>query len=368
MENETLLNQYKEVCECEYKERRYLVRDNGAICRLPIDACHPSKMDNVWSFGKKDSTNGYMIFTGNIRVHQVVCTAFHGPEPEPKMVVDHIDTNRCNNRPENLRWFTRLENALNNEATRRKIIHICGSIEAFIKNPSILSSMALPPNIGWMRTVTKEEAEKCKKHIERWAKEDAVKTSSQATGQGIGEWIFSDEVIDEAEKWNRGTLYDYNRQPNTLHDAKIEESWRQYHEVNYGLKDSLTPGAKQISWKTPTEFLLCPQNGQERTLQSYQNNLTIGKVFSRNQYGDGGVVLDFGLNETDNALIVLTQKGDEDGNKAIKPWALCKITMQDGYFVHKSEGSFFYKNGGQKYFTLAMGREWTGGQVFDDLC
>lgn len=34
MENETLLNQYKEVRECEYKERRYLVRDNGVICRL----------------------------------------------------------------------------------------------------------------------------------------------------------------------------------------------------------------------------------------------------------------------------------------------------------------------------------------------
>ena len=114
-----------------------------------------------------------MIFTGNICVHQVVCTAFHGPEPKPHMVVDHIDTNRCNNRPENLRWLTRLENALNNDATRKKIIYLCGSIEAFIENPAILRSKALTPDVSWMKTVTKEEAAACKKHIEEWAKRDS---------------------------------------------------------------------------------------------------------------------------------------------------------------------------------------------------
>ena len=51
-----------------------------------------------------------------------------------------------------------------------------------------------------------------------------------------------------------------------------------------------------------------------------------------------------------------------------KSWALCKITQQDGYYVHENEGSFFHEDGGLKYFTLAMGQEWTGGEVFDDLC
>ena len=130
MEYQNLLEVFDREMRCEYKNRQYLVHDNGAICRLPKEGCRPSKMDNVWSFGTKNPDNGYMIFTGNIRVHQVVCTAFHGPEPQPHMVVDHIDTNRCNNRPENLRWLTRLENALNNDATRKKIIYLCGSIEA----------------------------------------------------------------------------------------------------------------------------------------------------------------------------------------------------------------------------------------------
>ena len=64
--------------------------------------------------------------------------AFLGEPPTNQHVVDHIDTNRQNNRPENLRWLTRLENALLNPITRAKIENICGSIEAFINDPTIL--------------------------------------------------------------------------------------------------------------------------------------------------------------------------------------------------------------------------------------
>lgn len=92
-----------------------------------------------------------------------------------------------------------------------------------------------------------------------------------------------------------------------------------------------------------------------------------GKVFTRTQYGDGGVVLDFGYNPSDNAIYVLTQKGDEESQEAIKPWALCKIYLSDGFFIHENKGSFFHEDGGLKYFSLAMGREWTGGEVYDDI-
>lgn len=366
IESIDLLNQYTEVRECEYKDRRYRARDNWAICRLPKEGGRPSKLDNVWSFGTKNPDNGYMIFTGNIRVHQVVCTAFHGPEPEPHMVVDHIDTNRCNNRPENLRWLTRLENALNNPATRKKIIYHCGSVEAFIADPSILRSKALSPDIDWMRTVTKEEAEKCRRNIERWAQEDRPKQAT-SSGKGIGDYIFSDEEMAEAAEWNKGNP-NSGYKPYAVQKAEIEEANRRWYEEQYGLKDSLTPGAKQLDWKTPTEFLLCPTEGQERTLQAYLNNLVKGQVFTRTQYGDGGVVLDCGINEADNAIYVLTYKAEMVGIPFGKPWALCKITLQDGYFVHENQHSFFEEDGGQKYFTLAMGREWTGGEVFDDLC
>ena len=47
---------------------------------------------------------------GNMKIHRLICEAFHGPAPSEKAVVIHIDENAINNRPENLRWGTQKEN------------------------------------------------------------------------------------------------------------------------------------------------------------------------------------------------------------------------------------------------------------------
>lgn len=47
---------------------------------------------------------------GNIKVHQAVCEAFHGPRPDKSSVVIHLDEDALNNKPENLRWGTQKEN------------------------------------------------------------------------------------------------------------------------------------------------------------------------------------------------------------------------------------------------------------------
>lgn len=47
---------------------------------------------------------------GNLKIHRLVCEAFHGPAPFPKAVVIHLDENALNNRPENLKWGTQKEN------------------------------------------------------------------------------------------------------------------------------------------------------------------------------------------------------------------------------------------------------------------
>ena len=49
-------------------------------------------------------------FYGNIKVHRLICEAFHGPKPFEKAVVIHIDENAHNNVPSNLRWGTQKEN------------------------------------------------------------------------------------------------------------------------------------------------------------------------------------------------------------------------------------------------------------------
>lgn len=48
----------------------------------------------------------------NLRVSRLVCASYHGPAPFEGAVVDHIDGNKHNNRPDNLEWVTQAENLL----------------------------------------------------------------------------------------------------------------------------------------------------------------------------------------------------------------------------------------------------------------
>ena len=114
------VDEYNETKDCIYKDEHYSVRDNGAVMRHPREGKRLRKDDNVWTFGKPNEKTGYMEIAGQ-RVHRIVAFAFLGDPPTEQHVVDHIDTNRRNNRPENLRWLTRLENALNNPITRARI-------------------------------------------------------------------------------------------------------------------------------------------------------------------------------------------------------------------------------------------------------
>jgi hypothetical protein len=45
-----------------------------------------------------------------VRVHRLVCEAFHGPAPSEQHVVAHWNGIKTDNRPENLRWATLVEN------------------------------------------------------------------------------------------------------------------------------------------------------------------------------------------------------------------------------------------------------------------
>lgn len=202
------INDYREEKSCVYKGEEYLVRDNGAVMRKPRPNQKPRKYDNIWTFGEKNITNGYSFFFGTgHRIHQIVATAFHGASPAPKeYVVDHIDTNRQNNRADNLRWITKEENVLANEVTRKKIEYCTGvSAEEFIQNPAQYRERFPKSNVSHMRPVNQHEASAYSRNIQKLAMRKGP--SGYHNNAKLEDWIYKsrdltpiDEIIKGGEE------------------------------------------------------------------------------------------------------------------------------------------------------------------------
>ncbi len=266
-----------------------------------------------------------MILVSHL-VHQIVASAFHGNPPKPKYVVDHIDTNRQNNRPENLRWVTRFENIMLNPITVSKIEACCGcSVEEFLENPAKYTGCFGTPNYEWMCTVTKQEAQKSKKRLLAWSE-----INSRSKGGNLGRWIQS-----------RG-VQEFNNQE---------------------LTNSLTVNALQKDWKTPCEFPCCPPIKRNASLRDYFQNLKKEIIFSKSQYSNS-IVEDFAISDDEKYLWILTCNSDVN---AIKPYSLAKVVVEDNRFIHENLGSFFQSVGAEKQFNLVQGIEWTGEDSIDDF-
>lgn len=72
--------------------------------------------------GHPDS-DGYSVIRLNnkfYKVHRLIALAFHSRSDE-SLEVDHINRNRADNRPENLRWVTHSENNNNKDCVDRSI-------------------------------------------------------------------------------------------------------------------------------------------------------------------------------------------------------------------------------------------------------
>lgn len=313
-----MIEKYSREVTIDYKGEKYSVRDNGAIFKHARNNERKRPTDEVWTFGKVNS-KGYLAIAGET-IHRIVCFAFHGEPDTPQHIVDHIDTNRQNNRPENLRWLTKLENILNNPITKRRIEIQCGSIEEFLKDPSCISDTSQDPNFEWMRRVTPEEAKATLERLLEWAKSD-----SMPKGGKLGEWVF--ETSDKFESTG----------------------------------ESLTKNVIQKKWNTPSLFPQCPESNINNPLKVYFDNLKEDEVFSTNKYGES-VVMKRALSEDGKTLYVMTF----NEKNFIKQFALATVTYEDGFYVHESKGSYFEEQGAEKYYTLEQGLEWTGGDGIDD--
>lgn len=325
------IDHFEKECECIYKEERYCVRDNGAVLRHTSNQGRTRPTDNRWTFGKVNKRTGYLEIA-SVRIHRIVATAFHGQPPTKEHVVDHIDTNKQNNRPGNLRWVTRLENILLNPITIRRIETACGcSIEEFLDDPSKFRDTFREPNYEWMCTVSMQEARASKERLFAWAINDRP-----LQGGSLGEWIYN------------------RRMPYQFVDP-VEEKLE--------FVKSLTPNAvqKAENWKTPSEFPCCPQSNTDNPIAVYASNLRTGEVFSRNQY-TSSIIERYATSKDGDKLWILCKSGEEN---PIKPYSLAEITYESDVYIHNSLGTFFEKGGAEKQFTLAQGLEWTGADTID---
>ena len=337
-------NDFKEERSCIFKGEEYLVRDNGAVLRKTQPQGKPRKLDNIWTFGKINNKTGYLEIA-SVRVHRIVATAFHGNPPTKEYVVDHIDTNRQNNRPDNLRWITRLENVILNPITRKRIEYRTGvSIDEFLKNPAKYRDLFSDPDFAWMRRVSEEEAKQCLINMQKWSgiKEQSLQKSSN----GIGDWIYRQRTDNNINQFKQ------NKNIDTDEFSDFEDG-----DLTY----SLSPLAKQRYWRIPAKFLCCPEKIDGDPIVCYFKNMTEGAVFNRNQYGDS-IIEKFASIDKDAILIISSIPS------TIKSYALAKITFENGYYVHESLGTFFTYVGAEKQFTLAQGLEWTGEDSIDDYC
>jgi len=312
--------------DCSFVEEQYSVRDNGAVLRHPRPGKRPRPTDGKWVFGKLNTQNGY-LYISQTRVHRIVAIAYHGAPPSPDYVVDHVDTNRQNNRPENLRWLSRLENALNNPVTRKKIEYLCGSVEAFLERPSMLNELQGEPNFKWMRTVTPEEAKNCMVRMTTWG--NLNKSPKRARHENACRNSFGERVFKPLQKWEVGL----GREP--------------------GLELALTPWCAQYMWRAPAYFPCCPQEFSASTLDDYFRNLHCGSVLAYSEHDEiclRLIVHESVILKEKSSILVMSERADGK-------WTIVGIELDEKsrHFVHSILGAYSSKDEADKAYSKVIG-------------
>lgn len=372
-----LIDIFDKEVTCTYRGEIYQVRDNGAVFRHARKNQRRRPKDEKWDFGTIDKQKGYLNFASEA-VHRIVATAFLGDPPTNKHIVDHIDTNKQNNRPENLRWVTRIENILLNPISLTRVLYLYGSIDNFLSNPSKPVGGTLDQNFDWMRTVTKEESENTKTNLLNWAKEGKI-----PRGGSLGDWVYqkfgvhSEERINEIfkqvekktgisrqalcfSKAKRGNYYDARIYTAKLLKAELNLSeheigkilglsattvnlyleisadrysgdYEEIRERQFQQRFEITPeNYIQKNWTAQSDFPLCPQEVFDDPIAEYSELIKANELFFHTSYYHTTIIQSQIINQ--EVLLVLYEICYKDREDR---WGIMKITFENEKFVHE---------------------------------
>ncbi len=108
-------------------------------------------------------------------------------------------------------------------------------------------------------------------------------------------------------------------------------------------------------------FPLCPAAESQNTLQDYQANLEPDAILFQRDQELITVIESEIIDETHSLHIKCNRAG------AVKKHCLIIVTLINGWFVHSIQ-TYFKQESLEKYYTIAQGKNWEGGEVFDDYC
>lgn len=268
------------------------------------------------------------MIIASIPVHRIVATAFHGEAPTSQHVVDHKDTNKCNNRPENLRWVTKFENIMLNQITVKKIEWVIGDkIEKFLEDPAKYKDKFQDQNFAWMRTVTTEEGQRTLERLRDWAK-----SGKQPSGGSLGEWVYS-----------RGNIY----------EQEVEDLSK--------IIPSKTANAGQRNYKMLCDFPFCPPSVDADPIAAYKRRLGPGNVFVACEYFISSCYSRTVSADGSSLYVISESQG------RTRYWGLAKVTCENGQFVLENLGVFLEKREAERRLVEVRGVRWTDGSPEEEM-
>ena|SRR5688572_10360236 len=125
---------------------------------------------------------------------------------------------------------------------------------------------------------------------------------------------------------------------------------------------SLTVGAFQRKWRTPTEFPQCPSAMADDAHKVYLARLVPGSVFARNRYGES-IVVEAAIGPERMLSVVC------DIQTGVKGWCHATVYAEGEAFCHESGGAFFTREGAMKAHCVAIGEPFKAYEgSIDDYC